>query len=165
VEPKGRIGLARLVPMDLVDGTAAELALRCTETEFKDLGPAEETLAQFVPGYDAPVQLLAPGWVDAGGLVADGGLIPRTPEQQTIEVLPAGEVEERRGDHVRATDGDIGHLRALRIDPASREITHVLIAEGHLLTHRETVIPVDKVAGFDDGIRLSITRQQVADLS
>jgi len=62
VEPKGRTGLARLVPFGLVDAARAPVRLRCTEAEFKDLGAAEETLAEFVPGYGAPVQLLPPGW-------------------------------------------------------------------------------------------------------
>src|SRR5579871_3864608 len=67
VEPKGRVGLARLVPMDLVAATTAgRIELRCDQAEFTELSPAEETLAEFVPGYDDPVQLLAPGWQSAG---------------------------------------------------------------------------------------------------
>ena len=50
VEPDGRAGLARLVPLDLVDAAAGPIRLRCTETEFKRLDAAEETLAEFVGG-------------------------------------------------------------------------------------------------------------------
>jgi sporulation protein YlmC with PRC-barrel domain len=164
VEPKGRSGLARLVPMDLVDTKKGQVGLSCTEAEFKDLGPAEETLAEFVPGYDGAVQLLTPGWQDAGSLVAEGGTIPRIPETETIGIIPAGEVEERRGDHVHATDGSIGQLRALRIDPDNRKVTRVVIKEGHLGAHKEVAIPFDQVTSLDDGIRLSITKQQVRDL-
>jgi sporulation protein YlmC with PRC-barrel domain len=163
VEPKGRAGLARLVPMDLVDATG-EIGLRCNETEFKDLGPAEETLAEFVPGYDGSVQLIAAGWRDAGGSTVDGGTIPRIPITETIDIVPPGEAEERRGDHVHATDGDVGQVHALRIDPLSRQVTHVLIQEGHLWAHKEAAIPFDKVARFGDGIWLSISKQQVQDL-
>ena len=67
VEPKGRRGLARLVPFDLVDATSGQLLLRCTEAEFERLDAAEETLAEFALGYQVPVQLLPPGWRDAGG--------------------------------------------------------------------------------------------------
>jgi hypothetical protein len=164
VEPKGRTGLARLVPLDLVDATTGEIRLRCTEAEFKDLGPAEETLAAFVPGYQVPVQVLTPGWRDAGGPVVEGSTIPRITEQETADIVPRGEVEERRGDHVHATDGDIGQLHALRIDSGTRQVTQVLLKEGHLLGRKEVAIPFDKVAGFDDGIRLTITKQQVQDL-
>ena len=46
VEPKGREGLARLVPLDHVDAPAGKIRLRYTEAEFKDLIAAEETLAE-----------------------------------------------------------------------------------------------------------------------
>jgi hypothetical protein len=65
---------------------------------------------------------------------------------------------------VHAADGDIGHLRALRIDPGSRQVTHVLIREGPVWDRKDVAIPVAQVAGFDGGIRLTITRQQVRDL-
>ena len=164
VEPKGREGLARLVPLDLVDASPGQVRLACTEAEFKNLEAAEETLAQFVPGYPDPVQLLAAGWRAADEPTVEGGTIPRIPEQETIDIIPPGEVEERRGDHVRATDGNIGQVHALRIDPGSRQITHVLVKAGPLWDRKDVAIPLDKVAGFDDGIRLSITRQQVRDL-
>ena len=164
VEPEGRQGLARLVPLDLVEAGPDLVRLGCTEAEFKNLSAAEETLAEFVPGYPDPVQLLSPGWRGADEPTVDGGAIPRIPEQETIDVIPPGEVEEHRGEHVHATDGDIGHLRALRIDPGSRQVTHVLIREGPVWDRKDVAIPAALVAGFDDGIRLSITRQQVRDL-
>ena len=73
-------------------------------------------------------------------------------------------MEERRGDHVHATDGDIGQVRALRIDPRSYQVTHVLLKEGHLWGRKEVAIPIEVVAGFDEVIRLNITKQQVKDL-
>jgi sporulation protein YlmC with PRC-barrel domain len=166
VEPKGRSGLARLVPLDLVDAAAAEIRLRCTEEEFKNLAPAEETLAEFVPGQPDPIQLLAPGWRDAGAgpAVAGSTIYPPIREQETIDLVPPGEVEEHRGDHVHATDGDIGQVRAIRIDPGTHAITHVLLREGHLLRHKDVAIPAGQIAAFDDGIRLRLTRQQVEDL-
>ena len=163
VEPKGRSGLARLVPLDLADATSGEIRLRCTEAEFAGLDPAEETLAEFALGYQAPIQLLPPGWRGTDEQPVEGGTIARIPEKETIDVVPPGEVEERRGDHVHASDGDIGQVRGLRIDPGSRQVTHVLAREGHLL-HKDVAIPFDKVTRLDDGIRLSITRQQVRDL-
>jgi sporulation protein YlmC with PRC-barrel domain len=164
VEPEGRRGLARLVPLDLADVQPGQLGLRCTEAEFKDLAAAEETLAEFVPGYPVPVQLIAPGWRDAGGPAVAGSSIPRIPEQETIDIVPPGEVEERRGDHAHATDGDVGQVHALRLDPGSRQVTHVLLREGPAWARKEVAIPFGKVTGFDGGLRLSLTRQQVRDL-
>jgi sporulation protein YlmC with PRC-barrel domain len=165
VEPKGRQGLARLVPLDLVDAAPDQVRLRCTEAEFKNLDAAEETVAEFVPGYTDAVQLLPPGWRGAGGApTAEGGTIPRINEQETSDVVPPGEVEEHGGDHVNATDGDVGRLHALRVDEASGQITHVLVKEGPVWHRHDAAIPFDQVTGFDDGIRLSLTRQQVKDL-
>ena len=86
----------------------------------QDLPAAEETLAEFVPGYEVPVQLLpaGAGWRGAGGPVADGSTIPQIREMETIALVPQAadgtpEVEEGRGDHVRATDGDVGQFHAL----------------------------------------------------
>ena len=180
VEPEGRSGLARLVPLGLVDtdtetdagthpGTDAgaasgQLRLRCTQTEFMNLDPAEETLAEFAVGQTVPVQLLPPGWRGTGEPVARGGDILRIPERETVDVIPPGEVEEHHGDHVHATDGDIGQLRGFRIDPPSGRVTHVLLGEGHLWGRKEVAIPFDKIIGLDLGIRLSLTKKQVQDL-
>jgi sporulation protein YlmC with PRC-barrel domain len=164
VEPEGRIGLARLVPLDLADATPGGVRLSCTEAEFRDLEAAEETLAEFALGYEVPVQLLPDSWQGAGGPAADGAAIPRIPARETSDLIPLGEVEEGQGAHVHATDGDIGPVRALRVDPASRQVTHVLVRDGRWWARKDVAIPFSRVAGFEDGIRLSITRQQVRDL-
>jgi hypothetical protein len=40
VEPERRPDTGRLVPLDLVDGPAGEIRLRCTKAEFERLHPA-----------------------------------------------------------------------------------------------------------------------------
>ena len=165
VEPEGRSGLARLVPLGQVDAdpdaAPGQLRLRYTEAEFMTLDPAEETLAEFAVGQTVPVQLIPPGWRGTGEPEAQGGDIPRIPERETVDVAPSGEVEEHGGDHVHAADGDIGRLHGFRLDPASGRVTHVLLGEGHLWGRKEVAIGFDKIAGFDRGITLSLTRKQV----
>jgi hypothetical protein len=175
VEPAGRSGLARLVPLNLAEAEAdtddydvraapGKLRLGCTEAEFKNLDAAEETLAEFAVGQTVPVQLLPAGWRGTGEPVAEGGDIPRIPERETVDVVPPDEVEEHGGDHVHATDGDIGRLRGFRLDPGSGRVTHVLLGEGHLWGRKDVAIPFDKITGFDQGIRLSLTKRQVKEL-
>ena len=65
---------------------------------------------------------------------------------------------------MHATDGDIGRLRGFRLDPASGQVAHVLLGEGHLWGREEVAIPFDQITGFDQGIRLSLTKKQVQDL-
>ena len=171
IEPKGRAGLARLVPVGLVEAASPELRLRCTLDAFGHLDPAEET--QFVPGsvgYAAygPEQVIAwpyyglnpgaglPGGVDLG--VA--GFSPAV----TYDRVPLGEVEVRRGDRVEATDGSIGRIQGLVVDPHDHQVTHVLLQEGHLWGRKDVAIPIKAVSRVGDTIRLRISKQEVQDL-
>ena len=167
VEPKHRQGLGRLVPLDLVEDTAGEIRLRCTVAEFEKLGSAEET--QFIPGssgYAAygPQQVLS--WPYYGLGMGGGGLGLAGGVSQTVtyDKLPLGEVAVRRGEHVHATDGDIGQVQGLVIDPSDHHVTHVLLAEGHLWGRKEVAIPISAVTSVEDGIQLKITKDEVQDL-
>ena len=153
VEPEHRADLGRLVPLDLVDGTAGEIRLRCTGAEFEQLEHALETrLKPATSGYDG---------YGGGGIGAGDG----TPaEMVTTETAPPGEVAVRRGDPVRATDGDIGRVQGLIIDRSSGHVTHVLLQIGHLWGRKEVAIPISAVAGTSGGIRLKIAKQEVQDL-
>lgn len=170
VEPRGRLGLARLVPIDLVDPDAGAdpVRLGCTLAEFAQLDPAEET--QFVPGtqgYGAygPQQVLTwPYSTLGGGPGVPDRLLDGVSETVTYDTVPAGEVEVRRGEHVHATDGAIGHVEGLVIDPRSHRVTHVLLQEGHLWGRKEVAIPISAVTGTDDGIRLSLAKHEVGAL-
>ena len=168
VEPAGRRGLGRLVPLGLVDATGGEIRLRCTIAEFERLDAAEET--QFVPGtrgYEAygPEQVLSWPWLSLGGTAGvEGDMVAGVSETVTYDAVPLGEVAVRRGDRVHATDGEIGHVEGLVIDPRNHHVTHVLLQEGHLWGRKEVAIPISAVTGADDDIRLNITRDEVRDL-
>ena len=168
VEPEHRRGLGRLVPLDLVDASAGVIRLRCTLAEFDQLGSAEET--QFVPGSGGyaeygPEQVLSWPYYGLGGAAGvQGELVAPPSETVTYDTVPLGEVAVRRGDRVFATDGAIGMVQGLVIDPGSHHVTHVLLQEGYLWGRKEVAIPISAVAGVDDGIRLSISKQEVQDL-
>ena len=70
----------------------------------------------------------------------------------------------RRGDPVHATDGDIGRVQGLVMNPRDHRVTHVLLQEGHLWGRKEVAIPVRAVTTVDDGIRLNISKRDVEDL-
>jgi sporulation protein YlmC with PRC-barrel domain len=164
VEPTHRHGLGRLVPLDLVDVVAGELRLRCTLAEFNKLDLGEET--QFRPGTGGwgaygPGQVFAWPYYNLGGGGLAGGSISQT---IIYDAVPLGEVAVRRGEHVRATDGLIGRVQGLVIDPGRHQVTHVLLQEGHLWERRDVAIPISAVAGIDSGIRLRIAKQEVQDL-
>jgi sporulation protein YlmC with PRC-barrel domain len=171
VEPKHRQGLGRLVPLDLVDATTGGIRLRCALAAFEQLDSAEET--QFIPGssgYSAygpgqvvswPYYGLGGGPGMAGGMGAEMAGVSQT---VTYDKVPMGEVAVHRGEHVHATDGEIGRVQGLVIDPRDHHVTHVLLQEGHLWGRKEVAIPIGAVTGVEDGIQLNITKQDVQDL-
>jgi sporulation protein YlmC with PRC-barrel domain len=175
VEPKHDPGFGRLVPLDLVDATAAGIRLRCTMADFDKLGPAEET--KFIPGGTGSVDY-AEGEVLSwpyyglgmgGGLVAPaGGLgVDMADIGQTViyDKIPLGEVSVSRDQPVHATDGNIGRVQGLVIDPRDNHVTHVLLQEGHLWGRKEVAIPISAVSRVDDdGIQLSMAKAGVQDL-
>jgi sporulation protein YlmC with PRC-barrel domain len=168
VEPAGRSGLGRLVPLELADATGGEIQLRCTIAEFEKLDAAEET--QFVPGtrgYEAygPEQVLSQPWLSLGGSTGvEGDSVEGVSETVTYDAIPLGEVAVRRGDRVHATDGAIGHVEGLVIDPRNHHVTHVLLQEGHVWGRKEVAIPISAVTGADDGIQLNLAKDEVRDL-
>jgi len=97
-----------------------------------------------------------------GGALGLGGSV--LPYPVTHETNPPGEVDVHRGDHVHATDGEIGRVQGLVIDRGNRRVTHVLLQEGHLWGRRQVAIPIGAVTSTSDGIQLTITKQEVQDL-
>lgn len=152
IEPKHRGEPGRLVPVDLIDGTAGVIRLRCTIAEFDNLDPAEET--ELVEGAGLGIGM--PGGPPMG--------IPQPTQVVFQDVVPVGDIEVAPGEPVHATDGEIGQVQGFLVDPSDHHMTHVLLREGHLWGRKEVAIPVSAVAGVEEGIRLNITKQQVEDL-
>ena len=166
VDPKHRNGPGRLVPVDLVDATTGRIRLRCTLAEFQALGPAEETegvpdLAPTgQPDYD-PNQV---NWM-AGRTNASAGYGDRGGPKGPQGITPSGEVDVRRGLTVCATDGEIGQVQGLVVEPGGHHVTHVLLQEGHMWGRKEVAIPIGSVIKFGTLlIHLSLTKHQVEDL-
>jgi hypothetical protein len=147
----------RLVPLGLVDAATGEIRLRCTVAEFDNLQPADTTVLP-------QERFEEPRW-DVLGVAHRARLSPTSLPPVTSEALPFGEVAVRGGEHIHATDGDIGQVRGLVIDSASHQVTHVLLREGHVFGRKEVAIPIGAVTGVGaDGIRLNLTKQQVQGL-
>jgi sporulation protein YlmC with PRC-barrel domain len=162
VEPKHRQGLGRLVPLDLIEGdTSGRVRLTCTKAEFEKLDFAEET--QFLPGSGGHADYTA-GQALSQPYYGLSGVIGDVPQAVTYDALPLHEVAIRRGEQVDATDGTIGIVQGLVIDPRNHHVTHVLLQEGHLWGRKRVAIPIAAVRKVDAGVRLDITKKQVEDL-
>jgi sporulation protein YlmC with PRC-barrel domain len=192
VEPKHRKNKGHLVPIDRVENaTSKEIRLRCSMSELEAFEPAEET--ELLPGasgqwgygqhemYSFPYYGMGGlgmggfgmGGLSRGGLgvgigtggVGMGGIgMGAGPHLETFDRVPDGDVDVRRGQPVHATDGHIGRVKGLVIDPADYHVTHVLLDEGHLWGKKEVAIPISAVSDVADGVRLNITKDAVRDL-
>jgi hypothetical protein len=140
--------------------------------QFEALEDAEET--QFLPGargqwgYSQDQMLSHPYYgLGMNGLGVMGGMgmgMSAGPQPITSDRVPVGEVEVRRGEHVHATDGPIGQVQGLVVDPHDHYVTHVLLDEGHLWGKKRVAIPIGAVTGVDDGVQLNLTKDEVRDL-
>jgi sporulation protein YlmC with PRC-barrel domain len=169
VEPKHRHGSGRLVPIDLVDAKTGQIRLGCTLAEFQTLPPAEET--ESLPDLD-PTGHVQPR-VQNPRLRLPSGEVwvnrdpdePEVPQEVTVHSVPFGEVEVHRGLTVCATDGEIGQVQGLAMEPGGHYVTHVLLREGHAWGRKEVAIPIGAVTKIGTLlIHLSLTKHQVKDL-
>ena len=152
VEPRHRVGMARLVPFELVESAGASIRLRCSAPEFGHLEAAET--APVLPEADF-------GYGEVGALDGFGG---NGAPPIFFDTVPVGEVEVAGGDRLWTSDGHIGHVRGLVVDPQDRRITYVLLQEGHLWRHKDVAISIADVADLSDGIRLRLSKREVQDL-
>jgi sporulation protein YlmC with PRC-barrel domain len=103
------------------------------------------------------------GGMGMGGMGMGG--MGTGPQAVTYDKVPPGEVEVRRGQRVHASDGAIGRVRGLVVDPSDHQVTHVLLEEGHLWGKKEVAIQISAVTKVDDdGVRLSLTKEEVGSL-
>ena len=153
VEPAHRLGAGRLVLLGLVDATADGIRLRCTVEEFGALEAAEET--ELVDGLAGGA-----GLVGLGGPLGASAPVPFVVQ----DVVPRGKEGIERGEPVHALDGEIGRVEGVRVDPGDHRVTHVLLQEGHLWGRKDVAIPASAVTKVENGIWLSLTKEQVENL-
>jgi sporulation protein YlmC with PRC-barrel domain len=176
ITPPHHPTLGHLVALDLVEDDGDPITLRVTVAQFRGLDSAEDEHVLSVSGgkwaaaqgktFSFPYYSLAG---QAGGGSAGSAAPELTPghhymPDDTSDRVPLGEVEVRRGDQVHATDGWIGSVEGLVIDPADHHVTHVLLAEGHFWGHKQVAIPITNTSRVGDSIRVELTKKQVEDL-
>jgi sporulation protein YlmC with PRC-barrel domain len=175
VAPKHHKGLGRLVPIEMVEASDPTIRLRCTLAEFERLDAAEEDqLLPYTNPESGTVTGGAASWplyqmhLDSMPLGSAGFThldAPEHPQPVMADRIPLGEVEVHRGDQVHTSDGPVGVVEGLVIDPRDHHVTHVLLKEGHLWGRKEVAIPISAVVHSDAGwIRVGLSKQEVGDL-
>jgi hypothetical protein len=171
VEPKFGNGAARFVPVGLADATKGQLRLRCTRAEFHGLPPAQETetVTELDPtGHRDPT--INPNFLPmSAGAVWQfgerGPSQPRAPQEVTVDSVPSGEVDIRHELVVCATDGELGQVQGLVVEPGGGYGTHVLLQGAHMWGRKEVAIPIGAVTKIGTLLlHLNLTRHQVREL-
>jgi sporulation protein YlmC with PRC-barrel domain len=151
--------IERLVPVTLVDSTAAEvIVLACTLEEFSNLEPFNQT--HFIHGdlphhaTDPSLTMLWPYAVPA----------KRTVDKKIRPIAP-GELAVHRGTRVKATDGRVGRVEEFLVDPDSGYITHLCLRAPRLRGDKVVCVPVSEIDEIKETVvHLSLDKETVASL-
>ncbi|MHB0878843.1 MAG: PRC-barrel domain-containing protein [Anaerolineae bacterium] len=158
VQTGGFVPVQRVVSVDLVsESTPNEIRLRCSRDELDGMEEFAET--RFVPGslpeltYNPTQYWMWPATV------------AQPPPVEEVSNTPPGDIAVRRGARVEATDGSVGRIDEFLVDPASGEITHIVLHEGILWGQKDITIPMSQVARIEEDIvHLKLSKEEVAQL-
>jgi len=141
-------GDLRLAPVaQIVEASPTVIHLRCTKDELTHMDLfIEREYVMIIP--DASM------WA---------------PEPQVVSIphrrVPKDELAIERGSRVEATDGQVGKVDELLVDPQDKHITHLVLREGHLWGQRDVTIPALQIDHIeDDTVFLKLDKHAVASL-
>jgi sporulation protein YlmC with PRC-barrel domain len=146
----------RLVPAgNVADVTQGQIELNCTKADVAKM--PHFIVANFV-------QESGPGMAYSSGEAYTSQYVFNDTAYDEFEEpdIPEGELALYSGMKVEATDGKVGKLDELVLDPKSGEISNLLMREGHLWGKKEVTIPVSAVDFADaDTVYLKLDKKDV----
>lgn len=127
----------RLVPIRYFTETTGDMIrLRCSRHELSEMRPL--VLTEFVHAQVRDLEdgsykyllhpYVGPKWVEV-----------------KHKSIPPGELGVRSGVKVKALDGVVGRVDEIVIDPASGNITHLVLRDGHPWDQEEVTIPITAI--------------------
>jgi uncharacterized membrane protein len=149
-----------MVPMEQVTETTADvIKLGCTIAEYRQMDSFVDThyveADHYMPYYGWDTMMAYPYTVPPEGF--------ELPEEH--ERIPPGQLAVRRGTYVQATDGLVGQVEELLVDPATGHVTHLVLHEGHLWGKKLLTLPVSEIDHTDeDNVFLKIDKQTIKTL-
>ncbi|MBU0496171.1 MAG: PRC-barrel domain-containing protein [Chloroflexi bacterium] len=150
-----------LVPVDqIVEATPEYIELGCTLAELAQKDPFVEP--EFVPIASQPDASLVAMY--AWPITTFQPMLEET--MVPVEQVPPGELAIHPGARVYDTHGQhVGQVDEFRVDPASDQITHLVLREGHLWGQKDVTIPVTQIDRIEqDEVYLKLGRQDIAQL-
>ncbi len=150
-----------VVPMESVKAASSDIILlKCTRDELRHMKRFVQT-----EYTEVPMPLVA----YTGGLPTNSYLVwPYVVPEVTMRVpvereqVPQDELVVHRGTRVEATDGTVGHVDELLVDPDTGNVTHLVMGEGNLLGQKDVTIPVSAIdTASDDTVALKLSKQEI----
>jgi len=146
----------RLVPVGKVANvTPQQIKLNCTKAEVAQLSPF--IVSNFI-------QESASGRAYASGQAYHSQYVINDTAYDSVQAenIPEGELALHSGMHIEASDGKVGKLDALVLDPTNGDITHLLLREGHLWGKKDVTIPISAVDFCDaDTVYLKLDKAAI----
>jgi uncharacterized membrane protein/sporulation protein YlmC with PRC-barrel domain len=151
----------RLAPVAAIEQTSPSLIrLNCTLAELAQQ-PAFSSTHTFSYTYDDYS-------ISAATLTSPYNIAPAkttTYAERVVEAIPSGQRVLRRGVKVEATDGVVGQVGDLLLDPESGEITHFTLQDGHAWGKQKITVPVSIVQFVaEDVVYLKLDRRAIGSL-
>jgi uncharacterized membrane protein/sporulation protein YlmC with PRC-barrel domain len=168
-DDKDALAQDRLVPIEYIGETSNTLIrLTCTRAEMAQMAPFSETryVDYTYDDYDHYATYAA--YSSYGGGMGGPYTIPTATTGYTAvvdEAIPQGQRAVMQGAKVEATDGIVGTVGELLLDPASGQITHFTLQEGHFWGKREVTLPLAAVHfAEEDIVHLKLDKQAIKGL-
>jgi uncharacterized protein YrrD len=149
----------RMVPIERIAVTTRDVVvLNQTRAEFTSLDPFNQTDFVYtnMPHHatDPSLTLLWPYVVPVKRVIEDN-----------IRRIPLGELAVRRGARVLATDGRVGRVDEFVVDDSGRQITHLILREGHIWGQRDVAIPLALIDRIEENVvQLNVDKKSVGEL-
>ena len=155
-----------IVPVGQVEDTTPNLIkLKCTQDDLEKMPPfeVEEYIQTQLPDY-----MMRDDYVVWPYFCPPQGFVPEDVDAYIPvrhENTPLGELAVHRGAKVEATDGPLGQVDELLVNSKNMQVTHLILRERHVLTHREVAIPVSQIDHVDeDRVYLKLDKKSVEEL-
>ncbi len=145
-----------LVPFDRVaDATVQGISLDCTQQELAAMDDFVQRnyLRVSVPDYHNSPEL----WLVSGQVLEEARLVPLDEER-----IPPNTVAMDHSTRVEATDGEVGRLGELVVEPGSGCITYLVLHADHVWDPKDGAVPAAQIDRLGGGaVYLKLDKQSV----
>lgn len=153
-----------LVPIDKIEGSdRSVILLDCSKEDVYQFYPFNESYFNGTDAYDS-----APP-VPNGGSASSTMYRPYRTADYGKDSPASGshydEIALNKGTLVLATDGEVGKIDELVIDPETHRVTHLLLRQHFIFNKWIVTIPVSKIERVDaDTVFLNIDKKAIEDM-